>query len=179
MGRGGPSLMALLGLVAVAGYKNRGKLSEMMGSGQTGQTGMQSGAMSGQSGGVGGILGELGGMLGIGGASQSAQGGMMGSQAGAQGGGLSGGLNELMDKFRGSGMGHKAESWVSDGTNHEVDATELETALGPDMVAELQQKTGLSRDDLLSRLSQALPDTVNRFTPAGRLPTDEEAREFY
>lgn len=171
MARGTPSLMALLGLVAVAGYKNRGKLSEMMGGGQTG---MSSGSMSGQSGGMGGILGELGGMLGIGGASQSAQAGM-----GAQTGGLSGGLNELMDKFRGSGMGHKAESWVSDGANHEVEPHELETALGADMVAELTQKTGLSRDDLLSRLSQALPDTVNRFTPAGRLPTDEEAREFY
>ena len=35
---------------------------------------------------------------------------------------------------------------------------------------ELAQQTGLSRADLLSRLSSVLPDVVDKMTPEGRLP---------
>jgi len=37
------------------------------------------------------------------------------------------------------------------------------------------QQTGMKRADLLSGLSQHLPDLINQLTPNGRLPTDEEA----
>lgn len=172
--------MALLGLVAVAGYQNRGKLSEMLKSAQGGAAGAGplGGLTGGQSsqGGMGGLLGELGGMLGIGGTGAGTGAGALGGQ---QSGSLTGGLSDLVDRFRTAGMGQKADSWVGSGENQRVEPQELEQALGPDMVADLQQKTGLSRDELLSRLSQALPDTVNRFTPQGRMPTDDEAREFY
>jgi uncharacterized protein YidB (DUF937 family) len=33
---------------------------------------------------------------------------------------------------------------------------------------------GLSREELLSGLSEQLPDVVNRLTPDGRLPTADE-----
>ncbi len=36
----------------------------------------------------------------------------------------------------------------------------------------------MSRDDLLSGLSQNLPDFVDQLTPDGRLPSEEEASRW-
>jgi uncharacterized protein YidB (DUF937 family) len=36
----------------------------------------------------------------------------------------------------------------------------------------------MSRDDLLNGLSQRLPGVVDRLTPNGRLPTEQEAARF-
>ena len=52
---------------------------------------------------------------------------------------------------------------------------ELERTLGADMISALEEKTGLSKQELLDRLSSTLPGAVDRFTPEGRLPTDTEA----
>ena len=57
MSRGFPSMTALLGLLAIAGYQNRDKLAEMLG----GKQGARH--CSGQSG-LGGLLGQLSGGLG-------------------------------------------------------------------------------------------------------------------
>ena len=59
--------------------------------------------------------------------------------------------------------------------NLPVHANELESALGDDTLAELEQKTGLSRSELVQRLSATLPDIVNKLTPDGRIPTPGEA----
>ena len=40
------------------------------------------------------------------------------------------------------------------------------------MLNTLSKQTGLSREDLLMRLSRELPDAVNKYTPQGRLPTE-------
>jgi uncharacterized protein YidB (DUF937 family) len=38
----------------------------------------------------------------------------------------------------------------------------------------LARQTGLSRDELLARLSRVLPDAVDKYTPQGRLPTEAD-----
>ena len=80
MSRGFPSMTALLGLLAIAGYQNRDKLAELLGGNQNPQGG------TGQSG-LGGLLNQLSGGLG----------------ASGVGGLLSGGLGELVDRFKQSG----------------------------------------------------------------------------
>ncbi len=170
MARGMPSMVALLGMLAVAGYQNRDKLGSMLGgmggqsAGGLGQNGLGQGGQS--SGGLGGMLG---GALG------GAGGGMAGGGLGSV---LSGGLGDLMDRFNGSGHGQKAQSWVGSGQNEPIAPTDLEQTLGEDTLAELQEKTGLSRQDLLERLSKTLPDAVNHFTPEGRIPSETEASRF-
>jgi uncharacterized protein YidB (DUF937 family) len=52
---------------------------------------------------------------------------------------------------------------------------ELSQALGPNTLDELEQQTGLPRQQILSELSEELPDAVHQFTPDGRLPTEQEA----
>ena len=155
MSRGFPSMTALLGLLAIAGYQNRDKLSEMIGGLGGGASGAPGGAGSlGGAGGLGGLGGLLGGLGGAG-----------------AGGLLSGGLGELVDRFKQNGHGETAESWVGTGPNKEVAPQQLEQAIGPDVLATLSQQTGLSQEELLSRLSRELPQAVDKYTPDGQLPT--------
>ncbi|NWG23600.1 MAG: DUF937 domain-containing protein [Pseudorhodoplanes sp.] len=92
----------------------------------------------------------------------------------AAGGLLSGGLRDLVDDFARHGYGDAAQSWVSPGDNVPVTPREIEETFGADTISDLARQLGMPRQDLLSGLSDALPDAVNRMTPDGRLPTDEE-----
>jgi uncharacterized protein YidB (DUF937 family) len=114
-----PSLAALLGLVAVAGYQNRDKITEFI-----------KGLSSQQTGGVG----------------------------------------DLVDQFKKKGMGEVADSWVATGENRPVSEAQVGETLGPDLIDSLVKQTGLSREELLSRLSKILPEAVDKMTPDGRLP---------
>ena len=163
MARGFPSMTALLGLLAVAGYQNRDKLGELLGGGAGAQGRIGSGTQGtasaqGSRGGLDGILGNLGGMMGGAGV----------------GGLLSGGLSDLVERFQQNGHGETAASWVRQGPNQPVAPQQLEQAIGPDVLATLQQQTGLSREELLSRLSRELPDAVDKYTPEGRLPSETD-----
>ena len=81
MSRGFPSMTALLALLAVAGYQNRDKISEML------RGPNQDKPEADKQGGLGGLLGQLG-------------------PGGASAGGiLSGGLGELLDRFKQTGQG--------------------------------------------------------------------------
>jgi len=151
MSRGMPSMTALLGLLALAGYQNRDKLGELL-KGATGNTG-QPGAGN-QQGPLGGLLGNLGGAL----------------AGGGVGGLLSGGLGELLERFKQNGQGDAAESWINKGPNKELPAPQLKQAIGADVLAALEQQTGLSQEELLARLSRELPAAVDQYTPDGRLP---------
>jgi uncharacterized protein YidB (DUF937 family) len=67
-----------------------------------------------------------------------------------------------------------AESWVGTGPNKPVTPPQLETSDRPRGVRNLVEQTGLSREELLARLSRELPDAVDKYTPQGRLPTETE-----
>jgi uncharacterized protein YidB (DUF937 family) len=86
-----------------------------------------------------------------------------------------GGLGGLLDQFRQNGYGDHVNSWVGTGQNRQIAPDELSQALGPNTLDELEQQTGLPRQQLLSELSQELPDAIDQFTPDGRLPTEQEA----
>ena len=87
-------------------------------------------------------------------------------------------LGTLVDRFRDTGQGATADSWVSKEANRELQPDELERAIGNDTLAELSGKTGLWRAELVKRLTVALPETVNRLTPEGRLPSEVEAQRL-
>src|SRR3954453_7539027 len=169
MSQGFPSMTALLGLLAVAGYQNRDKISEWLGAGgQSPAAGGQApqpgapgaGQGSTQGGGRAGVLGQLGSSL----------------RGATPGGILSGGLGELLDRFKQSGQAETADSWVRTGPNQPVAPPQLERAIGPEGLDTLSRQTGLSRQELLARLSRELPDAVDKYTPDGRLPTEAAFR---
>jgi len=152
MSRGMPSMTALLGMLAIAGYQNRDKLIEMFNSVAGSASRPASG---GQPRAQDDLPGSLSGMLGGAGV----------------GGLLGGGIGELLEQFTRNGQGEKAESWIGTGPNKEVSPPELKQAIGQDVLTALVQQTGLSQEELLARLSRELPSAVDKYTPDGRLPS--------
>ena len=173
-----PMAMALMGLLAYKAMKSFGT------SGTAGQSGPDPASADMAGGGLGGILGQLlGGGSGSGSVGGQAPGGLgelpggLGALlgGGAAGSVLSSGLGNLVKEFQERGYGQTAESWVGTGRNEGIAPNDLAKALGSDTLDALTQQTGMQRADLLSGLSQHLPDLVNQLTPKGRLPSDKEA----
>ena len=158
-------MTALLAMLAVAGWQNRDRLGELLGA----ATGQKPGNpqtpttpdMSTAGADAGGLGGLLGGLFGGGGTQ-----------------GVSGGLGDLLKSFTQSGNGEVADSWVQSGPNKPVDTTQISDSLGDDLIEQLANQTGLSKDELLSRLKTILPTAVDKLTPQGRLPTDEETSRW-
>ena len=116
-----PSLAALLGLVAIAGYQNRDKIGEFI-------KNMQHPTLP-----AGGDAASPG--------RPEQPTDMTGTGYGG-GGSVLGGLGELMDQFRNAGLGKKADSWVATGQNEPVGEDEVGKALGPDLLDTLAQPDG-------------------------------------
>src|SRR3954467_12912061 len=93
-------------------------------------------------------------------------------------GAISGGLGGLLRQFQQNGYGHVADSWIGRGPNQQIAPDQLHQALGPETVDELSEQTGMPRQDVLSQLSQALPDMVDRLTPEGRIPDPGEVERW-
>lgn len=155
MSRGYPSMTALLALLAMAGYQNRDKIADWF---KTAQNKMNAPGQQAGAGAGGSSPGNLGGLL-------------AGTSVGDM---LSNGLRDLVDSFKQAGHGDAAESWVGHGPNKQIAPPDLESAIGPDVLASLSQQTGLSREEILSRLSRNLPDAVDKYTPQGRIPSAAE-----
>jgi uncharacterized protein YidB (DUF937 family) len=148
--------MALLGLVAFAGYQNRVRIGDML------TDARQSARESGTGPEKDNFLADIGQQL----------------QAGWSGSGLAGAIGELVARFKDAGRGDAADSWVSTEANHPVNVSEMEAALGQETLNELALKTGLSKAELLLRLNAALPDVVNNMTPNGQLPTVDQEQTY-
>jgi uncharacterized protein YidB (DUF937 family) len=149
-----PITMALLGLLAYKAVK-----------GMSGTSARPAGAPAQDSGGLGGLGGGLADLF---------KGGSGAGALGGLGGLLSGGLGDLVKQFQGAGKGEVADSWVSTGQNRTIAPTDLGQVLTQQQIDFLTTRTGLSKEELLSGLSQQLPAVVDRLTPEGRLPTAEE-----
>jgi uncharacterized protein YidB (DUF937 family) len=89
-------------------------------------------------------------------------------------GGLLGGLGGLLDKFQKGGLGHAINAWPGTGQNQPVSPGQLGSALGPDIIKTLAQRSGLSEEEITKQLSQILPGVIDKLTPQGRLPTAAE-----
>lgn len=151
-----PSLLALLGLVAFAGYQNRDRISDMLADAR--RSAGDGAAAAGQ----GNFLADISHTL----------------QSGLAGSGISSALGDLVARFQNAGRGKTAESWVSSQANQPVNVDDLEATLGAETLDDLSRKTGLSRAELLQRLNVALPQVVDRLTPNGRLPDQDRPQAF-
>ena len=162
-----PSVLALLGLAAVAGYQNRDRLGEIF---RDLSVPSDRTRKDGNAANIAYILRNLG--LGPSEGQQTEQ---------TAGGGLAGilarGMNELVEAFREPApeVPSVADSWVSRKPNQPVDERTLELAIGDAMLHDLTQRTGLNRGEILKRLVAVLPDAIDEMTPEGRVPVQEEA----
>jgi uncharacterized protein YidB (DUF937 family) len=186
--------IALLGLLAIAGYQNRDKLWHIFGQatggapaggGQvppagnpppSGNASSTPQVPSAQGGIGGGLLDDLRNIF-TGGSGSTA--GTASPAAAGAGGGLAGSISDILNQFNQAGHGDIANSWVKDGPERQPSTGQLESAIGEDAIDALTKQTGLSRDELLNRLKSILPAAVDQLTPEGRLPTPAEAAGFF
>ncbi|MET4388499.1 uncharacterized protein YidB (DUF937 family) [Bradyrhizobium sp. F1.4.3] len=165
-----PMTMAILGLLAWKTFKH-------LTGNQSGSTPQPSPAPTHlpppvNAGAGGGLGGALGGGGGLGDLMKGGLGGLL--AGGAAGSVLSGGLGDLLNQLQQGGHGETANSWVGKGENKAIAPGDLANALGADQIQSLSAQSGLSRDELLSGLSQYLPQVIDHLTPDGRLPTENE-----
>lgn len=69
-------------------------------------------------------------------------------------------LGDVVDRFRNAGAGSKVDSWVSPGPNQPIEPREVEAAIDDETLASLSMQTGLSRDELISRITRDLPEAI-------------------
>lgn len=97
----------------------------------------------------------------------------------ASDGGLLGGLGGLLEKLKEAGHGQTADSWVGNGQNQSIDANDLGRALGPQIIREIAQRTGMDEQELLKQLSAALPGVVDKLTPNGQVPAHHQVASAF
>jgi uncharacterized protein YidB (DUF937 family) len=81
-----------------------------------------------------------------------------------------GGLQGIVTQMEQQGLGPTVKSWVGTGPNQPISATQVHQAFGPQILSELAAKTGLNTQDLAAKLSQVLPQVVDKLTPNGQVP---------
>jgi len=83
-----------------------------------------------------------------------------------QHGGLSGIVNQLQQQ----GLGPIVNSWIGSGPNQPISADQVHQGFGPEVIRELAAKAGLSPQELAQKLSQVLPQVIDKLTPTGSVP---------
>lgn len=81
-----------------------------------------------------------------------------------------GGLDGLVGRFRESGLGDVADSWVGTGENRAVSEDQVRQALGDERIDQVAHDADVSHDDALAGLTRFLPNIVDHLTPDGKIP---------
>jgi len=81
-----------------------------------------------------------------------------------------GGLQGVVSEFEKNGLGPTVNSWVGTGPNQAISPDQLHRVVGPELLQQLAEKSGLSVQELAQKLAQVLPQTVDKLTPNGVIP---------
>jgi len=81
-----------------------------------------------------------------------------------------GGLQGVVSEFEKNGLGPTVNSWVGTGPNQSISPDQLHRVVGPELLQQLAEKSGLSVEDLAQKLAQVLPQAVDKLTPNGVIP---------
>jgi uncharacterized protein YidB (DUF937 family) len=118
---------------------------------------------------LGGLLSRLGGAQGAGGGGAALL--AMAMTVVQSQGGVSG----LVNKFRQSGLGQQADSWVGTGPNQAVAADQVHQVLGGDAIGAIAAKLGVAPAQASATMAQLLPELINQMTPGGQVPAEEHS----
>jgi uncharacterized protein YidB (DUF937 family) len=81
-----------------------------------------------------------------------------------------GGLPGLVSQFEQQGLGGVVHSWIGSGPNMPISADQLHQVLGGAAVTQMAAKYGINPQVLLQKLSEVLPQAVDKMTPGGVVP---------
>jgi uncharacterized protein YidB (DUF937 family) len=78
-----------------------------------------------------------------------------------------GGIQGIVSQLEQQGLGGTVRSWVGSGANQPITADQIHQAFGSDTMKQLAAKIGISPEDLAAKLSQVLPQAIDKLTPGG------------
>ena len=81
-----------------------------------------------------------------------------------------GGVQGVVSQFEKNGLGATVQSWVGTGPNQPVSPDDVQRVLGPDLLKQLSEKSGVSVQELTQKLAHVLPQAVDKLTPDGAIP---------
>ena len=81
-----------------------------------------------------------------------------------------GGIQGIANEFKEKGFGPTVQSWIGNGPNQPISGDQINKALGSDTVRQFAAKLGIPPEEMASKLSQILPQAVDKMTPDGKLP---------
>lgn len=85
-----------------------------------------------------------------------------------------GGLGALIAQMGRAGFGEQAKSWIGTGENQALPSGALEQIFGAGGLAEIARQAGLTQDEASQGLARLMPEVVDRMTPRGEVPRDED-----
>jgi len=81
-----------------------------------------------------------------------------------------GGVQGVVDQLRSNGLGPTVNSWIAEGANAPVSASQVHSAFGEQTMSELAAKSGMTTQELAEKLATVLPHAVDALTPGGVVP---------
>ena len=96
---------------------------------------------------------------------------LMSALSGLTGGTSDGGLDisSLIGGMQSSGLGDILQSWLGDGDNTAVSSQQLSGMLGNDKISAFASQLGLSEEEAVGGLQDALPQMVDKASSGGSL----------
>lgn len=75
-----------------------------------------------------------------------------------------GGVQGLMQKFKDNGLEKVVSSWASGGEKLPITKEQISKILGNEQIQALVSKTGLSSEDIASKLTTLLPEAIGKLS---------------
>ena len=89
-------------------------------------------------------------------------------------------LAEIVSKLQGSGgdVARKAKSWLGDGANEPISASQVQDAMGSHKIAAFGKTLGMDRDEASEKLAKILPELIDKSSQRGYLINSVGKKRF-
>ena len=80
-------------------------------------------------------------------------------------------LGDIVGKFANSGgdLASKAKSWLGDGANESISASQVQDAIGIDRIESFARKLGIGTEEASGKLSEIMPELIDKSSSGGSL----------
>ena len=89
-------------------------------------------------------------------------------------------LAEIVVKLQGSGgdVARKVKTWLGDGANESISASQVRDAIGSHKIAAFAKKLGMEHDEASEKLAQILPELIDKSSQGGYLINSVGKKSF-
>jgi len=86
---------------------------------------------------------------------------------GSSGGGFD--IGSIIGSMQGGGLGDLVQSWLGDGDNQEISENQVSQLLGSDKISAFASQLGLSEQEAIGGLKDAMPKIIDQASSGGSL----------